>query len=908
MTESLFHLLWTTIWQSTLLAAMVFAVVALLGNRLHARFRYLLWCVVLLRLAVPMQPAVSWGIFSGHEPTVQRPMTIEKAEIPAAIHSRETHIATQPLVMPPTQPVAIETPFEPEPTPLINEHTHTPPSYSVTTATPVEPPSNAKTPFWKFCVLLVWAAGIVLLGIRYLLDEWQLFRQSRHWQTVNDPAMLELLCECRREVKLWRPVRFFAVPQNIGAASTGFWRSSVLISRTALDTMTPEQLRMILLHELVHVKRFDPIVLRIVSILSVIYWPHPVVWFALSRLQRDRELACDAAVLHILNQRKTADEIRSNQSTYGKTVLLFAETTSSERCLPGLVGASLDYRRHNTIARRIEMILKYKRSTILQAALGFLLVTVFVAFGLTRAAEKTSTENSSNDNQAIADETAEKPVHLIRGTVIDSEKKPVQGVFVRMNARFAEPATTDENGRFEFPVQERLYAHTPFYAALPGTDLVAKLHLPHIPEGIDELPELTIVLGKGRRFFGKVVDESGKPVEGAYVGASEQSLTIEPVLTDKDGNFEFYYPQSKTDDVFAIKPGVGFDFIGIDLKNHVHVSDDPPPQEVGPLTLTLTKTDPVSIHLEDESGKPIEGIRLQPWLLRKRDGLSTNISTNISVNCDSDLANKLGLFFAETDKNGNAVIDWLPKGIGLKREELKGLRESAMFTEINVFSDPKAKTRYTVANPLRWQPGETKLSTKLVKMVPIKGSVRLADGTPVPFASLSYGYYEGGNGWGFADSVGRFTFYLTPHTMMCIAVESNLGAAPAAFDIDAGDGSHPPQADFVLQNGTKFYGTVIAGDGSVPYRTNLTLMEYAHGEKNGDKKILRCVHTDENGYFETRLPKGKFDVYTWLPSSRNEQSDRKTFEITDETEKRMDFHFPDDRHLILTPPRNRERR
>ena len=59
MTESLFHLLWTTVWQSALLAAIVFTVIFLLGNRLPARFRYLLWCVVLLRLAVPVLPAVS---------------------------------------------------------------------------------------------------------------------------------------------------------------------------------------------------------------------------------------------------------------------------------------------------------------------------------------------------------------------------------------------------------------------------------------------------------------------------------------------------------------------------------------------------------------------------------------------------------------------------------------------------------------------------------------------------------------------------------------------------------------------------------------------------------------------------------------------------------------------------------
>lgn len=409
MIDSLFHLFWTTVWQSTVLAAVVFVVIFLFGSRLQARFRYLLWCVVLLRLAVPVLPVTSWGIFSGHETTTQQAAIVAKNNDAPSI----TEHANPPATFETEQVAVMDVPFEPEPASEIHEHVAPPaastvvarkPSVETIAETPEIVVSESKTPVWKLAILLVWVIGIVLFGIRYLLDEIQLFRQSRDWRPVDDPALRMLLQQCRREVGLWRPVRFLVVPQEIGAASTGFWRASVLISRTAIGSVTPEQLRMILLHELVHIKRWDPAVLRIVSLLNVIYWPHPVVWFVLSRLQRDREPACDAAVLHILNQRKTAAERRSNQSAYGKTVLMFAQATSAKRCLPGLVGASLDYRRHNTLARRIEMILKHKQSTILQAALGVLLVTIFTAFGLTRAAEK-STPETPPDVVVVATES-----------------------------------------------------------------------------------------------------------------------------------------------------------------------------------------------------------------------------------------------------------------------------------------------------------------------------------------------------------------------------------------------------------------------------------------------------------------------------------------------------------------------
>ena len=36
---------------------------------------------------------------------------------------------------------------------------------------------------------------------------------------------------------------------------------------------------MVLLHELIHIKRFDPFVLRLTAILTLIHWFNPAAWF-----------------------------------------------------------------------------------------------------------------------------------------------------------------------------------------------------------------------------------------------------------------------------------------------------------------------------------------------------------------------------------------------------------------------------------------------------------------------------------------------------------------------------------------------------------------------------------------------------------------------------------------------------
>ena len=859
MSDFLFNIFFAVTWQSILLTIGIGVTVIIFGKHLQPRFRYLLWCIVLLRLALPVLPASPWGIWeiSGTPQTKITRFGETETFIP------ETIFPSSEVIAPPVAAIS-------EPAPSFH-------SVSTNAATsnvvPMTPAVN-----WKTCVLAIWLVGILVFFMRYLFDELHLYRQSRYWKPIRDPALLKLFEQCRREVGVSQTVALLSVPHGIGAASLGFFRPKILLAEKMVS-IDPARLRMVLLHELIHIRRFDPIVLRLGMILNILHWPNPASWFVASCLQRDRELACDAAVLHILGSK---NQQGSTAVEYGHTVLAFAELFSVQSRCPGLVGASQENWRKNAIAWRLNMILKHKKSNAFHALFGVMLVLVVAAVGLTKAKENAPSPNPETKTQPAAKT-------FLKGIVVDSDDKPVSGVVVWARAGLAEPDTTDENGRFQIPCTWQLYSPTPFYAVLPNTDLVACKHLLEIPSGTKELPEIKMVLEKGRRFFGKVIDESGKPVSGAYVGASAGTMTIEPVLTDEQGNFEFYYPKGPTNDIFAIKPGVGFDFLAIETKNNIKITT-PLKQENGPLTLTLTKTEPISFHIEDESGHPLEGIEISPGLIYRKDGAMTNFS----VNHDSLQARKNNLFFATTDKQGNAVIDWIPKWSGLKKEELNGLAENAMRIIFFAYDTRIEQKDAYGRGTMYWQPGVTKLSAKLSKMVFIECSVRMPDGTPVPWASLACTFHEKGNGWVYTDESGNFSFYLNPHEKISVGVRSSLGAAPTAFGVDAGDGSHPPRIDFVLQEGTKFYGTVLAGPEKKPYRTNLSLHEYA---EVSDMKIgvNSSIPVDENGYFETRLLPGEYEVSTWKPVSAGHlrQTDRQKFEITDTTEKRIDFLIPE---------------
>jgi beta-lactamase regulating signal transducer with metallopeptidase domain len=77
----------------------------------------------------------------------------------------------------------------------------------------------------------------------------------------------------------------------------GIFRPMILLPPAVLLKCRPDQLELILLHELGHVRRRDNIVLLLQRAAEVLFWFQPAVWMVSRWVTRDREFCCDQFVL-----------------------------------------------------------------------------------------------------------------------------------------------------------------------------------------------------------------------------------------------------------------------------------------------------------------------------------------------------------------------------------------------------------------------------------------------------------------------------------------------------------------------------------------------------------------------------------------------------------------------------------
>jgi beta-lactamase regulating signal transducer with metallopeptidase domain len=142
-------------------------------------------------------------------------------------------------------------------------------------------------------VAMLYAAGVVLLLVRFLTGLWTLRRWTGAARPAIDPHWLRVMD--RETAGFRRPLRLLVSPHAATPLSWGIVPAWILIGPATHDR--PDQAEAVIAHEMAHIRRFDWLGLVLARVTIALFWFNPLVWLVARQLMREVELAADAEAL-----------------------------------------------------------------------------------------------------------------------------------------------------------------------------------------------------------------------------------------------------------------------------------------------------------------------------------------------------------------------------------------------------------------------------------------------------------------------------------------------------------------------------------------------------------------------------------------------------------------------------------
>jgi TonB family protein len=249
--------------------------------------------------------------------------------------------------------------------------------------------------------------------------------------------------EVAREYRLRRPVVILQSDHPALLVTWGFVQPKVILPRTA-QGWTADRIRVVLAHELAHIKRGDWLIQMVGEIARAGYWFNPVMWIACRRLRLESEQATDDVVLHA----------GINGSEYASHLLELARAFSRHGAwLPAPAIA-----RPSSLERRV--------SAMLNSQINRAPITRGARFGIVAALSAL----------AIAVASAQGAFSTFSGTVFDPMNGYLPGVTMTLTntqSGAKHEIRSDRTGHFEFvglpPGAYSLEAILPGFSVLRGT-------------------------------------------------------------------------------------------------------------------------------------------------------------------------------------------------------------------------------------------------------------------------------------------------------------------------------------------------------------------------------------------------------------------------------------------------------
>lgn len=289
-----------------LLATFVLAVNIFARRWLSARQMGILWGIVLFRLLIPVVPSSSISLQN-----LLPSMIIGERE-PRGV-DRDSFTIPSYRAAPDAQP-------------------HGDTEVVLANPVPATPDAAALVDNLAMLLPLIWVAGAGVCLLTTAIAHWRFSQRLKRAEVLDDSRLCALWNSCRQRAEVSRNVPIMLFDGIEQPAVTGMLCPKLLLP-AHIRELDEQQLRMVMLHELAHVRRWHIAANWLLLLIRAIHWWNPVFWVAAARFRSLREQACDAFAIQRIEGACT--------HRYGELLLALAERQSSALSWSVMLPASI---------------------------------------------------------------------------------------------------------------------------------------------------------------------------------------------------------------------------------------------------------------------------------------------------------------------------------------------------------------------------------------------------------------------------------------------------------------------------------------------------------------------------------------------------------------------------------------
>ena len=218
-------------------------------------------------------------------------------------------------------------------------------------------------------LMYTWLIGIIILSIIYIINSIIIKKQIRKKEIRNE-RIYKILTKAKEKIGINTKIKIIEQENKKVPCIYGYIHPKILLTKE-IEQKDDKTILYIFMHELAHYKRKDPIINKILILITIIHWFNAILWFCFKQIRQDMELKADELVISKLRKEQTKE--------YAKSLVSLLPISQEERQVSKLLYVT-DGKKN--MERRIKMIKLSEKFKEYKSLIGVTTIILTLCIGI----------------------------------------------------------------------------------------------------------------------------------------------------------------------------------------------------------------------------------------------------------------------------------------------------------------------------------------------------------------------------------------------------------------------------------------------------------------------------------------------------------------------------------------------